>query len=749
MPDTVLPAVSEIDGGSGEPAAPPVDETLLSEADWLSAWAGEPILWHPGEAQPGELDPGRLRGDALAAARLEHSLGLPFPSRAWRRRYGLLLGLSRLTASDPVRLADGTHLAEHQVEVPEALLAAATGRLEGRDDPARPRVTAADPNRDQRYWVEHATGAGKTVLACALVDACRGGGALILTHRSALVDQFRGELTDRGYGHRLADITDPALDSHPNPVCVTTYQQWGRRWTEHEPDQFALYICDEVHQALGEKMANVVQAIEDTIVVGMTATGQLLSKDVSQLFERQVSSFDLHQAARAGVISPLRCLRVPPPMGTDTLEGIRSRGGDFDTEALAGLLDRDPLNHGCARMYRDTFGQRSGVIYAAGVRHAERVASAFIGAGVSAAAVSGRTPRRELAKVLEDYEAGRLQVVVNADLLVEGWNSPRAEVCLHLAPTASSRVYQQRTGRVTRRAEGKAAGIVVDFVDPGYANDGRVMTLHKLLDCDEYVSGQAVTSGPDGRVADTDPPVVWEPMAVVPVAADADRRSDVLKRHWLQISTAHLTTADRLVWATAAGHGAPGIGHLRRALDRLRDEDKGLTVACLAAAARTNPRQECRQLACDRLADLAVSDPQAWQALTQLVLASDDASLQRRLSNRALDAAASGAADEVSDAHELLMDLARLQRSSFDRVARRNKPVKDTVGDRPMPDDISLIEQLSLRAMISERAEGVALLVALPSARPREAATVLEAAWQLCPAPTDLARALQDARQLF
>ena len=62
-------------------------------------------------------------------------------------------------------------------------------------------------------------------------------------------------------------------------------------------------------------------------------------------------------------------------------------------------------------------------------------------------------------------------MLVNAQLLAEGWNSPRATVCMHLAPTASKRIYQQRVGRVTRRQPGKEAGIVVDFVHPATKHD--------------------------------------------------------------------------------------------------------------------------------------------------------------------------------------------------------------------------------------------------------------------------------------
>ena len=94
------------------------------------------------------------------------------------------------------------------------------------------------------------------------------------------------------------------------------------------------------------------------------------------------------------------------------------------------------------------------------------MAEAFRAAGIKAQAVSGETPKRELTRILADFERGEIDVLVNAMLLAEGWNSPRATLCMHLAPTASKRVYQQRVGRVTRRQPGKEAGIVVDFVHP-------------------------------------------------------------------------------------------------------------------------------------------------------------------------------------------------------------------------------------------------------------------------------------------
>ena len=117
-------------------------------------------------------------------------------------------------------------------------------------------------------------------------------------------------------------------------------------------------------------------------------------------------------------------------------------------------------------------------------------------------AVSGRTPPRELAETLAAYERGEINVLINAQLLAEGWNSPRATVCMHLAPTASKRVYQQRIGRIMRTHARKEAGIVVDFVPKRCdAFGARVVSLHSLLDSDFYREGARVTPAPRRRSA--------------------------------------------------------------------------------------------------------------------------------------------------------------------------------------------------------------------------------------------------------
>ena len=140
-------------------------------------------------------------------------------------------------------------------------------------------------------------------------------------------------------------------------------------------------------------------------------------------------------------------------------------------------------------------------------------------------------------------------MLCNAMLLAEGWNSPRATICMHLAPTASRRVYQQRVGRVTRRAPGKEAGLVIDLVHPATTSDETIVTLHSLLDRDVYRGG-AIVVGPVRRGRGRR---VRVERRVVPVSADPERRLQVLERELWRIAVENLNYSEQHAWAALAG----------------------------------------------------------------------------------------------------------------------------------------------------------------------------------------------------
>ena len=473
-----------------------------------------------------------------------------------------------------------------------------------------------DPGAARRFWFEHATGAGKTVAAVGFIEATKTGGVLILTHRRNLVDQFIGEISDRGYKERLRPPLMDGRDDPDGPVTVETYQ-WFVRNHKKVSDAYSIVICDEAHTALGEKTSACIRAWDGPVFIGMTATGALIARHVADLFPTQTSRFDLAQAARRGVISPLRCLRIPPGPGVRTIAKVPLRKGevdqDFDQEELAALLDQEPFNVAIADLYRSRFRKVPGVLYTAGVQHAKNVAKAFRNAGINAQAVSGETPKRELAEILAGFERGTVDVLCNAMLLAEGWNSPRATICMHLAPTASRRIYQQRVGRVTRRAPGKEAGLVIDFVHPATTHDETIVTLHSLLDRDVYRGG-AIVVGPVRRGRGRK---VRVERRIVPVSDVEEKRMEVLEREIWRIAVENLDYPEQHAWAALAGARVNTQGWRRARAMLQNDKTKELRRRFLLTCVQRNRNAQLRLKALGEIADLG--DPEAFDDAIDIV----------------------------------------------------------------------------------------------------------------------------------
>jgi ribonuclease E len=487
---------------------------------------------------------------------------------------------------------------------------------EGEEDEEALAEQPEDPNAAKRFWFEHATGAGKTVAALGFVEASQTGGVLILTHRRNLVDQFHGELRDRGYAKRICRALLKGEDSDKGPVTVETYQ-WFVRNAGEISSAYTIVVCDEAHTALGEKTSAAIRAWTGPMFIGMTATGALIARHVTDLFPTQTSRFDLALAARRGVIAPLRCVRISPGVGVRTIAKVPLRRGEVDTEfdqdELAKLLDQHPFNIAAANLYKTRFNGVPGVVYAAGVRHAYNLAEAFRAEGIKAQAVSGETPKRQLAEILARYERGEIDVLINAQLLAEGWNSPRATACVHLAPTASKRIYQQRVGRVTRRHPGKEAGLVVDFVHPATKNDDPVVTLHSLLDRDVYRGG-AIVVGPVRRGRGRRMRVERR---VLPVCAEEERRFAVFERELWRIAVEHLDYGEQHVWAALAGARVAPSGW-RRARAMLHFDRTGeLKSRFLITAVQRNKNAQLRLRALSEIPSLR--DPDAFDTAIDII----------------------------------------------------------------------------------------------------------------------------------
>ena len=113
--------------------------------------------------------------------------------------------------------------------------------------------------------------------------------------------------------------------------------------------------------------------------------------------------------------------------------------------------------------YRQRAGKRT-LAFCCSQRHADFMARFFRDGGVQAVAIHsgpGSSPR---AASLEQLQAGMLEVVCCVDMFNEGVDLPHVDTVLMLRPTESEVVWLQQFGRGLRKAEGKGALRVIDYI---------------------------------------------------------------------------------------------------------------------------------------------------------------------------------------------------------------------------------------------------------------------------------------------
>jgi len=712
-------------------------DDLALAAERAEAWAGEPFL-RDEEDPVATLAPGTARRSALDAALAELDAGRRTPSSAWKVQYALLLGLERVLAEESPHLASGTELRRHQIDALAGMLtelislhemradgANGAGDVEAEEDEEpdeepdeledeEEEATEAepdDPGAERRFRFRHPTASGKTIAAAGFVEAARTMGVLILTHRRLLVSQFNRDLTEEGYVSRFAEPvlegTDPLRG---NPITIQTYAWFARHVGSLSRTAYQLVICDEAHTALGEKTSAAIRSLTEPLYVGMTATEHLIAKQVSDVFPASVDDLPLGDAARRGLIAPLRCLRVPPAAAISSVPII---GGDYDQEALAKVLDHELINQAAASLYRDRFDATPGIVYAAGVEHAYNLAREFRAAGLKAEAVSGRTPPLRLAETLAAYERGDINVLINAQLLAEGWNSPRATVCMHLAPTASRRVYQQRIGRVMRIHPRKEAGIVVDFVDPGATHTDRTVTLHSLLDSDFYRPGARVTPAPRRRVQRRArrrlSPASW----LVPVTPDSRRRLQVIAREWQRVDPSRLAADEQELWARLAGRQLR-FDERQQFAEKLARASRECREMFLMSCTAENPNRRLRLAALGDRVSITV-DRASFDDLVTIVTSSPVWEKDRVQGVRVLLRAI---ADGTVDAPEEIID-----RWTW-RLARATRKLQDRRASAELPDAKRLLGALA-NSRGHRHEENAARLVNVALEQPPQVAAAL------------------------
>lgn len=158
-----------------------------------------------------------------------------------------------------------------------------------------------------------------------------------------------------------------------------------------------------------------------------------------------------------------------------------STGADYDEKSLKLEYERsgfyDKLTTTTLRVLKPKSGvPRKGVlVFTRFVDEAQNLVDKLKIKGISAAIVTGETPKADREMLLEDFKAGKIKVVANVGVLVVGFDFPALDTVIIARPTKSLAWYYQAVGRCIRPFKGKDAWVV--DLGGNYRRFGKVSDL--------------------------------------------------------------------------------------------------------------------------------------------------------------------------------------------------------------------------------------------------------------------------------
>lgn len=310
------------------------------------------------------------------------------------------------------------------------------------------------------------TGVGKTVAFAKIcrMAALKGRRSLVLAHRKELIEQAAKMIERVGVLPGIERAESRARSLHePWTVVGTTQTMRGARLRTWEPDHFGLIVVDEAHHATAKSYQTIFNHFTGAKLVGVTATPDRADEsEILDTFESVAYEMSIWQAMTATPPGPWLCrLKFVQCDVQIDLRDIRTTAGDYNLGELEAAIG--PLVEQLANAIRQEIGTRPTLVFCPDVGSSMAMATALQSMGITAEWVSGDDKHRD--HKIEGYKRGEYQVLVNCNLLTEGFDAPHTAAVVLCRPTKSRALYSQMVGRGTRLKTGMEHEdcLLVDF----------------------------------------------------------------------------------------------------------------------------------------------------------------------------------------------------------------------------------------------------------------------------------------------
>lgn len=310
---------------------------------------------------------------------------------------------------------------------------------------------------------------------------------LFVVHRKELVMQLVGHL------HRQnlqAEVIMAGYQYRPShPFQVASIQTLVRR---EMPQDIDLIIVDEAHHCTADSYRTVIDYYPNAKVLGVTATPiRTNGQGFSEMFSKLVLGPSVQTLIDDGFLVKPEIFASPLKFD---LSKVKTTAGDYNERELYAMMNNDVLIANLVESWRKHAAGKRTCVFAINVEHSKQICAQYEQAGIAAAHIDGTTPADVREAVLRRFASGEITVLLNCNIVSEGFDVPAIECVQLVRPTKSLALYLQQVGRGLRPIEGKTSAIILDHADcvfrHGFPEDERTWTLDGVDKAEQAERGE-------------------------------------------------------------------------------------------------------------------------------------------------------------------------------------------------------------------------------------------------------------------